>query len=59
MCQLDIFCQVEQLMAVTGVSKEIATNLLEACGGNIEMAVNIFSVFSVCYFQCSNCVSSR
>ena len=58
MCQLDIL-EVEQLMAVTGVSKEIATNLLEACGGNIEMAVNMFSVFSVCYFQCSNCVSSR
>jgi len=33
--------QVEQLMAVTGVSKEIATNLLEACGGNLEMAVNM------------------
>jgi len=33
--------QVEQLMAVTGVAKEIATNLLEACGGNLEMAVNM------------------
>ena len=31
--------QVEQLVAVTGVSKEMATNLLEACGGNLEMAV--------------------
>lgn len=28
-------------MAVTGVAKEIATNLLEACGGNLEMAVNM------------------
>jgi len=33
--------QVEQLVAVTGVSKEMATNLLEACGGNLEMAVNM------------------
>ena len=33
------FGQVEQLVAVTGVSKEMATNLLEACGGNLEMAV--------------------
>ena len=31
--------QVEQVVAVTGVSKEMATNLLEACGGNLEMAV--------------------
>ena len=38
---LNCFVKVEQLMAVTGVAKEIATNLLEACGGNLEMAVNM------------------
>ena len=37
----NILLKVEQLIAVTGVAKEIATNLLEACGGNLEMAVRI------------------
>eukprot|EP00092_Neocalanus_flemingeri_P015956 GFUD01017273.1.p1 GENE.GFUD01017273.1~~GFUD01017273.1.p1 ORF type:complete len:450 (-),score=171.83 GFUD01017273.1:167-1516(-) len=33
--------QVDQLVSITGVDKEMATNLLEACGGNLEMAVNM------------------
>ena len=33
--------QVDQLVAVTGVDRDLATNLLEACGGDLEMAVNM------------------
>jgi len=33
--------QVDQLVSITGVDREMATNLLEACGGNLEMAVNM------------------
>jgi len=32
---------VEQLVAVAGVAREVAVHLLEACGGNVEMAVNM------------------
>jgi len=33
--------QVDQLVSITGVDREMATNLLEACGGNLEMAVDM------------------
>jgi len=33
--------QIEQLVSIIGVEREIATNLLEACGGNLEMAVDM------------------
>ena len=32
---------VEQLVSICGVEKEVAKNLLEACGGNLEMAVDM------------------
>jgi len=32
---------VDQLVAVTGVERSLATGLLEACGGNLEMAINM------------------
>lgn len=32
---------VEQLMAIIGVDRQVAANLLEACGGNLEMAVDM------------------
>ena len=33
--------QLEQLVSITGVDRELAANLLEACGGNLEMAVDM------------------
>jgi len=33
--------QVDQLVSITGVDREMAANLLEACGGNLEMAVDM------------------
>jgi len=33
--------QVDQLVSITGVDREIASNLLEACGGNLEMAIDM------------------
>ena len=33
--------EIDQLVAVIGVDREVAANLLEACGGNIEMAVDM------------------
>jgi len=33
--------QVDQLVSITGVDRDMATNLLEACGGNLEMAVDM------------------
>ena len=32
---------LEQLVSITGVDRNVAENLLEACGGNLEMAVNM------------------
>ena len=32
---------LEQLMSITGADRNMAENLLEACGGNLEMAVNM------------------
>ena len=32
---------LEQLMSITGADRNLAENLLEACGGNLEMAVNM------------------
>ena len=32
---------VDQFVAVTGASVEDARNLLEACGGNLDLAVNM------------------
>ena len=32
---------VDQLVAVTGVERSLAVGLLEACGGNLEMAINM------------------
>ena len=32
---------VEQLVSIIGVDREVAANLLEACGGNLEMAVDM------------------
>ena len=33
--------QVDQLVSICGVDREVAANLLEACGGNMEMAVDM------------------
>ena len=33
--------KIEQLVSIIGVEREIAGNLLEACGGNLEMAVDM------------------
>jgi len=32
---------LEQLISITGADRNVAENLLEACGGNLEMAVNM------------------
>lgn len=32
---------VEQFIAITGVPYDVARGLLEACGGNLELAVNM------------------
>ena len=32
---------VDQLVAIIGVDRQVAANLLEACGGNLEMAVDM------------------
>ena len=32
---------LEQLISITGAERNVAENLLEACGGNLEMAVNM------------------
>ena len=33
--------QIDQFVAVTGASVETARSLLEACGGNVDLAVNM------------------
>ena len=33
--------EVDQLVSIIEVDREKATNLLEECGGNLEMAVNM------------------
>ena len=32
---------IEKLVSICGVEMEVAKNLLEACGGNLEMAVDM------------------
>ena len=33
--------RVEQFVAITGATHDVARSLLEACGGNLELAVNM------------------
>ena len=33
--------KVEQFVAITGSTHDVARSLLEACGGNLELAVNM------------------
>jgi len=33
--------EIDQLVSITGADRELASNLLEACGGNLEMAINM------------------
>lgn len=33
--------KIKQFVSVTGASVEIASSLLEACGGNLDLAVNM------------------
>lgn len=33
--------QLEQFISVTGASREVARVLLEACGGNLDLAINM------------------
>ena len=32
---------VKQFMTVTGASKDVATSMLEACNGNVELAISM------------------
>ena len=33
--------KLEQFVSVTGASREVARSLLEACGGNLDLAINM------------------
>lgn len=39
--QVDMDKSIDQFVAVTGASVDDARNLLEACGGNLDLAINM------------------
>ena len=38
---MDMDDTVSQFLAITGASSDVAKRLLEACGGNLDLAVNM------------------